>query len=516
MNKNRIIKTYTGRNEKRSDCVRIKGQYYFKGDISVKDSGESYFVEGKYHRFNNGLIEYDHNIKKYVLIHKNHLKTGIVDVLDGKPVMGFYTANLTNNVSLLDNFSSSKSTNCISKEIANKLGYRERYADGKFYLAKNSDGVKIPDTIFTKISNKLLNKTSLPYDSRWSEGIVRRVYNQTYVPDEKNKNLNILGDWLETNSITFGVEFETSDGYLAERLCYQYGVLALRDGSIKGLEYVTVPLSGRKGLYTLRDICKKLKERTKFDTSCALHIHVGGLDRKESNILAAFNLGYILQNDSFDLQPYYKRGGTGVYNNGRNKDYCKKISSDIFNSINDKKALKDKFDSLFLYTSDGTSFSRYERDLKKVNNHPSDPKGKSKWNIRSRYGWLNLVPILFTNKKTIEFRHHTSTFDFEKIVNFLIFCSTFVKFAKYNDVKLCDMNSDLVKELKSSKNKLGYIISKALPNKTFSTIISRYNEYNKIRKEVMKKLKDSKDYLGKNESKYDKNYASLYEDDIWN
>lgn len=514
MNKNRIIKTYTGRNEKRSDCVRIKGQYYFKGDPKIKDSGESYLIDDKYHRFNNGLIEYDYNKGTYVLIHKNHLKTGIVDVVKGEPVIGFYTVNLISNVTLIDN-GKLKTTSCISKEVANKLGFKERYADGKFYSSTNEDGKKIDNSFFKKISNKLLNKSNLPYDSRWSQGIVKNIYNNTYVPDNKNENLNILGDWLETNGITFGVEFETSDGYLAERLCYEYGVLALRDGSIKGLEYVTVPLSGRKGLYSLRDLCSKLKERTSHDISCALHIHMGGLDRKESNILAAFNLGVLLQDESFDLQPFYKRGDTQVFNNNRGKDYCKKLSLDVFNDINKGKTLETKFDNLFNLISDGNSFSGYNRDLKKVTTHPSDPKGKSKWNIRSRYAWLNLVPIVFTNKKTIEFRHHSATFEFEKVINFLIFCSTFVKFAKYNADKLCDVKSDLFKELSSSKNKLEYVVSKALPNKTFSNIIERHSIYNNCRKEVMIKLKSNEDYLGKNETTYDVLYKDLFSDNFW-
>jgi len=514
MDKNRIIKTFTGKKAKRSDCKRIRGQYYLVGDVSIKDSGECYKIEDQYHRFNNGLIEYDHNVKKYVLIHKNHLKSGIVDINNEEPIIGFYTPNLVENVVLRDDPNKvSKDLHCISEEIALKLGYKERLGDGIFYSTKHSS---ITAKFLNEISNKIINKSRLPYDSRFSQGITKNIFNSHFKPDYSNNQLNVLGDWLEDNGITFGVEFETSTGYVAERLCYKYGVLALRDGSIDGLEYVTIPLSGKKGLYALKGICEELKKRTKFDIKCALHIHVGGLKREENSILASYNLGYLLQDELFEMQPFYKRGNTGYHNNPREKDYSKKIAKSVHDNINEPKTLKEKFARLFYMASDSRSYDNYNNDLKKVKKHPSDPKGTSKWNIHSRYTWLNLVPIIFGNKKTLEFRQHSPTFEFEKVVNFLIFCSTFVKFVNINSDKLADNTSDLYKELKSSSNKLEYVIKKSLPLLKFKDIIERYVSYNSLRTKIMETLKAKKDYLGKNEAKFDSMYGALTKDNFWN
>ena len=513
MDKNRIVKTFTGKSVKRGLCKRIRGEYYLVGDISIKDSGECYYVESRYHRFNNGLIEYDYNKKSYVLIHKNHLKTGVVDVNEqGDPIMGHYTPNLTSNVILKNSVlvKELSEVSCISEEIALKLGFKERYADGKFYSNTKDRG----SSFFTKISNKLINKNNLPYDSLYSFGIVKEIFEENFKPDMKNENLNKLGDWLEKNGITFGVEFETSDGYVAQRLCYKYGVLALRDGSIDGLEYVTVPLSGKKGLYALQGICKELKKRTKYDIKCALHIHIGGLKRTENNILGAHLLGSILQTKLFELQPYYKKGGIGVHNNSRSKDYSKKISSSHFNHVYSSKSSKTRFGKLFEIISDGRKYSDYDNDLKNVKAHPSDPKGTSKWNIGSRYTWLNLVPIVFGNKQTIEFRQHSPTFEFEKVVNFLIMCSTFVKFVNLNANRLIEKDSDLFKELNESKDPLLYVVKKSLPLLKFKNIIDRYDQYNKIRFSVMETLTKNEDFLGKQEYKFDARYDEL-ESNFW-
>lgn len=43
-----------------------------------------------------------------------------------------------------------------------------------------------------------------------------------------------------------------------------------------------------------------------------------------------------------------------------------------------------------------------------------------------------MIPLLFGNKKTVEFRLHTATLDIDKIVNYLIICSSVLNFVKDN------------------------------------------------------------------------------------
>jgi hypothetical protein len=101
-------------------------------------------------------------------------------------------------------------------------------------------------------------------------------------------------------------------------------------------------------------------------------------------------------------------------------------------SLKDDASIKKDFRVLFEYLSMGNRYSRYNSDLSYVDSHPNDPGHSSKWNIHTRYHWVNLIPIIFGNKETIEFRIHTPTYDFTKIFNFIVLCSFIINYAKDN------------------------------------------------------------------------------------
>ena len=503
-NKNKIVKTYNGNRRKRGNCKRIQGQYYEVGDITIKDSGECYLVAGKYHRFNNGKIEYDYEIKRYVLRHKTHLKHGVVDIKNNKPIMGYFSSNLTKNITLVKE--DGIALHCISEEVAIKLGYREKFSNGYFY-DKKSENVNF----FKKIGKPPINKNDLPYDSRFASDITTTQYDSNYNPEFNNKNLNKVGDFLEKNGITFGVEFETTTGYIPDRLCYKYGLIPLRDGSIQGLEYVTIPLSGKKGLYALKEICYELNKRTRYDLNCALHIHLGGLERSTEKILSSYILAHLIQDNMFNLQPSYKRGGMGV----KSKDYCKPLDNELFNSLIkpvNSTNIDSNFEKVFSFVSDKRKFSGYNNDLNKVLSHPSDPEGTRKWQIKSRYRWINFVPIIFGNKKTIEFRHHNATFDFNKIINFLFNCAVFIKVSNDYSSDVLNSNSDLYKSLTKEpftalKTLNDFLISKTHAHLT--SICKINNEYNAKRAEIMAEMTDKGDIIGKTETRYNKEFDAL-------
>lgn len=503
MSGSKIVTTFTGLKEKRSDCKRIKGEFYKVGDINIKDSGECYLVEGKFHRFNNGYIEYDYESESYVLKHKNTLRYGIVDFVKGQRVMGFFTPNITKNIILYN----SENILCLSEEIANKGGFKERYADGIFY-----DGTSKPDNWYTKIGKAPISKSSLPYDSRFVTSIVKESYDNLYNPEMNSSNINKLGDFLERNEITFGLEFETVKGYIPDRITHKLGLIPLRDGSISGLEYVTIPMSGKKGLYAVKEICEVLAKRTSFDHNCALHLHLGGVSREKSSILSTFILGCLIQDEMMLLQPSYKKGGSGL----KDKDYCKLLPiKRIFGNlpkIIDKSNLDRSFSSLFNFISDGTPFERYDSSLNNVESHPSDPSGQRKWQIMSRYFWLNFVPITFGNKKTVEFRHHTCTNDFEKIINFIFLCAAFIVCSeKYKD-EILNNESEIYNKLLKSPNKSIETILTFLEKKgdnDISDLVKRSLEYNSIRKSIMEAMTEEKDFLGITEHEYDCKYEEL-------
>jgi len=474
------VKTYSGEMIERSHCRKIQNTFYKIGDTKVKDSGECYKVDGKYHRFNNGLIEYDYEKKEYVLTNKVPLRRGVVGFeKDGTPILGFFTSNITKNVNV--SLSSRLNNLAINQEILGD-NYKEHYNSGTFYESN-----VMSDAKFKSIKRPPINKNDLIYDSRFASDMTKRAYDTFYKPSGGNKMIDELGKFLEKNGITYGVEFETSSGYIPERLCYKHGLIPLRDGSIQGLEYVTIPLSGAKGLYNLMDICELLKDRTKYDFKCSMHIHLGGLKRDPNNILAMNNISCLVENDIYAMQPHYKKDSIAY---GKSKNYSAPINKDVFNQNlkSTRTGVKSLFNSLFNYLSMGHDFSMYDNDLDNVTKHPNDPSGNRKWNIAPRYAWFNIIPIIFTNKQTVEFRQHNNTFDFFKIFHFIASSAAMVAAANQYTEKFTD--SSFLNSISNKSNILETIIKMvAKDNEEFTDGILNSNlKYNSERKSLMENL----------------------------
>lgn len=489
------VKNYSGKLVERSSCRKIQSVFYEIGDPKVKNSGECYKIGNKYHRFNNGLIEYDHENMEYVLTNKVPLRRGVVDFDEfDKPIMGFFTSNVTKNVNVLINDRTSVLS--LNEEILSK-NYKEHYNSGVFY---NKD--KMTNSQFTAIRKPPVNKRDLIYDSRFASNITKKAYDKYYKSSGNNPMIDMLGKHLDSNGITFGVEFETSTGFIPERLCYKHGLIPLQDGSIGGLEYVTIPLSGSKGLYNLMDVCKILKERTKYDFNCSMHIHIGGLKRSPNNILAVNNVANLVENDIYSLQPLYKKDSISY---GKGKNYSGPMKSSILqlsmNENGSERVNKLLFKELFNYLSRGSSFETYDNDLDNVTCHPSDPGGQRKWNITPRYCWFNTIPIVFTNKQTVEFRQHNNTFDFFKIFHFILTSSTIVNAANmFTDNFL---QPGFLKSISNKSNILETITKMvAKSDDTFTDELLNSNLlYNKERAKIMKKMNE-KDPKGETEHKY--------------
>tara|TARA_R110000823_G_scaffold214021_1_gene343833 strand:- start:41531 stop:43039 length:1509 start_codon:yes stop_codon:yes gene_type:complete len=496
------VKNIKGDLVDRDECQKIKGEYYQRGDTKIKNSGECYLIDGKYHRFNNGLIEYDHEQNEYVLTNKIPLRRGIIsfDELD-KPVMGFFSANPINNVKV-HVLNGSMKTAINSDILIGK--YKEYYHNGEYYHKS-----AMTDKQFKSIKRPPVNKKDLQYDSRFASKRTEQIYAKYYEPSKENHMIDMLGNFLDTNGITFGVEFETSTGYIPGNLCYKHGLLALQDGSIGGLEYVTVPLSGKKGLYNLMDICEILKERTKYDFNCSMHVHIGGMKRKVENLTAVNNIACMIEDDVYKLQPFYKKSSKQY---GKGKDYSAPLNKEYFkyflnDKINPESKVSGIFEALFSYLSMGRTFGEYDNDLKNVNTHPSDPNNRSKWNIKPRYAWFNIIPVIFTNKQTVEFRQHNNTFDFFKLFHFILTSAIVVVAAnKYSD-KFND--TEFLKSFKNKKSPLStlieYVTSK---DKSLIKDISDANLlYNKEREKVMKTM-NAEDPKGESEHTYYESFTN--------
>ena len=420
-----------------SQCRKFNKLYYKLGDINIQNSGDCYLINGKCYREETGLIVYNYSIKEYVILNDNLLQ-GVVDVADGNLIIGYFNNN-TKYSKITDK--NGKSHWLYNVEIFNNnKEYREHLSTGNFYHISTLQAWK-----FNKIEFPNKNyKYSLPYDSKGIIGNNLKNYNENYNP-EISQNIKNYAPLLE--NLSFGLEFETTKGHIPDRVLNQYGLIPLRDGSISGIEYVTVPMEGEKGLQCTADILKELKKRTSYsDETCSLHLHLGNIPRTKEFILAFFKIGMKIQDEIFQMFPLYKKYNYHI----KNKNYSAPLPTfeilsqldPIINSDN----IDINFGVLYKYLSMGQDFKSVGSSLDNVHSHPADPNGNQKWNIRPRYFLYNVVPLIFGNKQTIEFRIHTPTYEVNKILPFIFMNALIVNFTIRNQNMILKTKSFL-KEL---------------------------------------------------------------------
>lgn len=216
----------------------------------------------------------------------------------------------------------------------------------------------------------------------------------------------ILDDSYITRNIkyTFGLEFETSMGFIPQELCFKNGLIPLRDGSISGTEYSTIVLNKPDGFSTdlLQQQLLELRKHCIFNKECALHIHMGGYPVNPKALFVLHMIEYLLESNKYNnTLPLYTFNTSKYKKNG--KDYCKKI--DMFYSFEDLYKFYARQD--------------YYGDLTQP--HPDDESRERKWQINTRYYGLNLINMLcYNGPKTVEFRFLRPTWNYRKIRHWLL------------------------------------------------------------------------------------------------
>lgn len=419
-----------------SKCRKFNKLYYKLGDIKIQNSGDCYIINGKCYREETGLIVYNYTIKEYVILDNSLLIQGVVDVIEDKLIFGYFNKNNDSSFTVTDK-NRSQYYVINSNIFENNREYKEQLSTGNFYHISALQSYKFNAIILPSKDYKY----SLPYDSKGIIDYNLKNYNENYNP-EISKNIENYAPLLE--NLSFGLEFETTKGFIPKRILNQYGLIPLRDGSISGIEYVTVPMEGKKGLQCTVDILKVLKERTEYnDDTCSLHLHLGNIPRTKEFILAFFKVGMRIQDEMFQMFPLYKKYNYHI----KNKNYSAplptyEILSQLDSVINSNN-IDDNFGVLYKYLSMGQDFKSVKNNLENVLSHPADPNGNQKWQIKHRYYLFNMIPLIFGNKQTIEFRIHTPTYEVNKILPFIFMSSLIVNFTIKNQNKILTNKSFL-------------------------------------------------------------------------
>ena len=249
---------------------------------------------------------------------------------------------------------------------------------------------------------------------------------------------------------TFGLEFETSMGYVPENICFRDGLIPLRDGSISGLEYSTVILQGDDGFSLLRQQLKSLRKYTSFNKECSLHVHLGGFKLDPNVLFRIYRICHTLESSIAKLVPAYTFNSAVYKENG--KDYCKSLRD------------YDSFDGMYQRLVGRPFFGSLTQP------HPNDIDRDAKWHIGTRYYWVNFINALcYNTNKTIEFRFLRPSYNFEKIITWIGIFSSILKYAESNQPINCNISltklllyaypSDVSAYLLEGVNKLSVIVT---------------------------------------------------------
>lgn len=359
MNNNKLkVVTVKGDEVDRSLCRYIQKQYYrINRDCFKMD-------DNKWHRVGNGKIDFDHELKQYVLLDKEDIIRGIIDFKNGSPIYGIFTRNLAKNVHLY------LSDLCISEKVAEEGGCVECKSADIFYK-KNA----ITKAQAEKKGINTRYQIRLDYGAQSS---LQEFSNSHKIHFRSDKPDNVFFD--ELGDTTFGIEFETDNGIVASRHLYRLGLIPLRDGSlrhdgIEPYEYSTIPLSGQTGAKTLIETVEVLQKYTTISDRCALHVHVGNYKPSREFIISLHRLGLKLQDELYSLFPSNYRYTSE--NEFKSKDYCAPLPK---LKLLKNATIGENFNTIFNYYSYGNEdFRGFNKS-----NHPRDRGGNRKWEIDRR------------------------------------------------------------------------------------------------------------------------------------
>ena len=436
------IETFDGSTAFKKDCRFIKGEFYIKNK-------QCFLINGTWYRVNSGFIVYDNEKKEWVVQKENPgLVKGIIgyDAEKKDVILGYYTPDPYKNVQAL--IPNGSTLNAISLDIL-PSGV---FVEDPYRMIFVHKGLT-PSLGYSKSSAPVVNFSSNGYPfgppyccKHYDKALALRF--ETGAKDairSLSGRTNISSYYGVLGKQTFGLEFETNKGKIPNYKVLSSGLMPLRDGSINGIEFATIVLSGKQGVTILEDACDLLRKHTNFTENESLHLHIGNIPTTKQFIAYLYTLCCILEKDVYSIFPrYYAKTSQFKV---RGKDYNMPLRKELCSNDMD-----ETFENLAFYLGAGKKYQGFGSE------HPSDPDGSHKWGINERYHWVNFIPLLFGGNKTLEFRCHVPTQDPVKVINWLYICSAIIQAAAVWHEIGRDLSSmkkttlaDCVKEVYGSK-----------------------------------------------------------------
>ena len=499
--KSDTVVTFNGKKIPRKSARKLLGRYYEENVTCFRIENSN--GNKQWYRIDSPKIGFNYDTGTYDLIERmleNGLQKGVVP---DKEEQVFFTPNPLKSVYLSESRSASPLENCLcyDSETAEKLGYIECLHSQVWYKKINLSPTDLQKLKEKRKLDYSKQQIQIDYNANAANTTFHKIIDahRKYSPlIEVEDSTKIMAEFLGKHS--FGIEFETTTGTVPVDMLGPLGLLPVRDGSITGYEYTTVPLSGAVGLQTLKNICRELSKRCETGYKCSMHVHLGNITRTKEFVVAMYMLAFKIQKEMFEMFPLYKLNQVKYL--GSPKNYCEKLpnlnmgNNEIFsNSKLDKAQLNAHFNELFFFLSGNTTKESPDFNFNRYS-HPQDQDGHHKWNRSARYRWLNLLPTVFDRSETVEHRLHTGTLNFTKTSNWLFICLAMVKFCEkhYQEIISRYIKYDLETIIDGYKTNFGDSETAA-----GARIADYLNAYVKYRKKIMQEAEKRGDAIVESE-----------------
>lgn len=337
------------------------------------------------------------------------LAFGVVEMSSNgdEPILGYFNSNPLENVIYM-NKNGIKMLAMSLKTLGERAYFSKMYG---VYVTSDIKGYKSQELRDVKGSGSFPYQVSRLYESHANLNNFNIGPKLDSVYNEKYKSLL---------NYTFGLEYETTSGYIPQEECYRTGLVPLRDGSISGVEYASIILSNEDGLERVKNHLSLLKEYTSFNTDCSYHIHMGGFPLNTKAIYILYTVWGLLEYELKEILPKFAFE-TDRFKSSR-KSYCK-VNPGVFRD----------FGELYRYLTEG--HSAYSGVLNKP--HPSNEDQSAKWRIRERYWAQNLIGMCFyKSPKTVEYRMLAPSYNENKIIFWIYLFNAIMLYSEILSEKL--------------------------------------------------------------------------------
>lgn len=187
------------------------------------------------------------------------------------------------------------------------------------YTWKTKTNRTAPKAALTLNKRKLLmdRTESISLSQKYRDAAYRHYAPSSAVPSREHLGLEPLME-----DLSFAMELEMSTKKTPLTVLLRKGMIPLYDGSIRGHEVCTHPLSDAEGLALINNAIKTLHSAgEQTDSSCSYHIHIAPtIELTKKQVVALYLLYWKIYGGLIEIFPYYLTDPVGI--GGKNKNFC--------------------------------------------------------------------------------------------------------------------------------------------------------------------------------------------------